>query len=129
MELDWDLKLRLLRAAVKLIIRTYRAFRVDYLRANIVVAAGDPMLTGVVFGALTPLLHLNRFPGTVITLSSDFTVAIPTVELSASLSARPLRLMGILLVTALTLPWLRLYHAQRVQRLEEPALSGGGRHG
>lgn len=126
---DWELLRRLLRAAVKLVIRIYRALRVDYFRANITVATGDPMLTGIVFGALTPLLMLNRLPRTEITLNSDFLETTPATDLSASVSARPLRLLWLLLMTAPTLPWLKLIRVFRSSGHRESALAGGARHG
>jgi hypothetical protein len=126
---DWELLRRLLRAAVKLVIRIYRALRIDYFRAIITVATGDPMLTGVLFGALTPLLMLNRLPRTEITLNSDFLETTPAADLSASVSARPLRLLWLLLMTALTLPWLKLIRVFRSSGHRESALAGGARHG
>jgi len=103
----------LLKRATRFIIRIVRSARVERLNLNIIIAAEDRMLTGTLFGALQPLVALNKPPLRQIIIDADWSSDRPRLEAEWRLSTRLICSAWIVLTTLLQLPYIRMYRAAR----------------
>jgi len=117
--LDRGLALLLIKRLLKLVWRLLKGVRTDYIRATVTVATPDPMWTGIVFGALQPMMIWNAPPKRGFNLLINFKRESPVIEAEWSFSARPIRIIGILLVWGAGLPWKRLWALRKRRKKKE----------
>ena len=103
-----DLIIRAVYFVVNIVKRMIKATRCEQLTAHLVVATPDPMMTGVVFGALAPLSALSRLPQRKLTFQIDFQSDYPRGDLLFVFSLRPIVPMYIMLSEMIRLPWVRI---------------------
>jgi len=108
-----ELSLTLIRRFLRLLRRLLRSIHADYLRASLIVASPDPMITGVLFGALQPIHLFNSPPRREFNLAVDFERDAPEASAEWSFSARPIQWVWILLTWGLSLPWLEIWRQRR----------------
>jgi len=103
-----ELVLILVRRLLTLLRKLVLDMKVVYLKARLDIATPDPMLTGVLFGAMQPLLMLNSPPGRVFSLDAAFDRDLPRFDLSCAVSTRPICVLVILAGWLPRLPWRRM---------------------
>ncbi len=81
-----------------LMVRIIGALRIDYFRANAVIATPDPYWTGVIYGYSEALRSgLQMIPRVDISLRPDFQTLIPKGDISLSITYRMYRLTWALI--------------------------------
>ncbi len=90
------------------VFKLITCFKIDKLNLNLLIATTNPALTGALFGGAQSFLNLPRPINIEIAVNADYLNSEPKAELYLLTSVRPLSLMNVSLITAFSLPWVRI---------------------
>jgi hypothetical protein len=110
---DSRLAKELLFSVIRLVFKLLRSFRIDYLRSNVIIATSDPYTTAMVYGSVQPFMAFHSPPKRVVAFGVDFESQKPVWNIAGSISTRPIRVLWLILIWALRLPWLRIWRARK----------------
>jgi len=104
---EHDLILQVLRRFVSGFIRLLQSIRTDYFRMRLDMGAGDPMITGILYGVMQPLelLNLTKAEVDIIPLFEDEKIEM---DLSCSFSMMPIQVVIVVIREMFKFPWLRV---------------------